>query len=241
MEARAVVVLDFEGRSSEELAARVKQLGFQAHRARDIAQARALVTDSTAPVAVLFLPPEPPGPELRTLLDELPSLPPGFSPGVVAVGPEPDPAVRSALREAGVHRALWEPFDDGSLRFVVSEELTDPEELGARIEPRVPTTLFARIQVGGRRKEALVYNLSASGVYLETPRPSMRGAHIRVELPLPDGEVEAEALVVYTNVPGNLHRPLLPFGMGARFTDLDPTHAERLRSYVHERLHRFEV
>jgi len=79
---------------------------------------------------------------------------------------------------------------------------------------------------GGREKEALVYSVSPGGAFLATPRPSMRGARVSVQLPLPAGNLSLDGRVLYTNVPGNLQRPDLPVGMGVAF-DAPSSEAER--------------
>jgi hypothetical protein len=71
---------------------------------------------------------------------------------------------------------------------------------------------------------AVVCNLSTLGAYLATPRPAMRGGTLRIEVPLDEGEVEAQGLVMWNNVPGNLRRTNVPVGMGvaSRLVDRGP-------------------
>jgi hypothetical protein len=46
--------------------------------------------------------------------------------------------------------------------------------------------------------------------------------------------VRAVGVVVYTNVPGNLHRSNLPVGMGVRFGDMTEPASAALRRLVAE-------
>lgn len=94
--------------------------------------------------------------------------------------------------------------------------------------------LAAQVFQAGRQKPARVYTLSSGGVYLETPRPTMRGARVEVELTIGAGPVRAAGVVVYTNVPGNLHRSNLPVGMGIRFSDVPEPSCAALRRLVAE-------
>lgn len=235
-EDRGALVVDDGTPGLRDLVSRIRRLGVEAERAEGAEAARALLAREGERVAVVFVPARLPEPELKSLASET-----AGAAALIATGQAPSEDVREILRGAGIEQALWEPYDDGALRFVVNEQLTPPEDRAGRAEIRVPTTLFAKIEVGARRKDALVYNLSASGLYLETPRPSMRGARLQAEIPLPDGDVRAPALVVYTNVPGNLQRPHLPFGMGVRFLELDPGAEALLRRYVEDRAARFRV
>jgi uncharacterized protein (TIGR02266 family) len=87
----------------------------------------------------------------------------------------------------------------------------------------------------------MVYNLSPGGAFLQTNRASMNGAHVEVELQLPEGPIAARGEVIFANVPGNLQRPNLPLGMGVRFEDLDPASRKKILSYVKQRVTELEV
>ena len=71
-----------------------------------------------------------------------------------------------------VNRALFAPNDG----------FYDPEKSQVRQDLRVPTELAARVQVGGREKQAYVYSLSLGGCFLETLRPTLVGGAIKVLL-----------------------------------------------------------
>lgn len=238
---RSVLVVDDGTDSARDVVARLRHLGLETHVAEAAERSRAVFDAEAERIGLVFVAASGFGPELGSFLEYLRTQRIIETPGIVAVGPAPDESVRAALREAGVDRALWEPYDDGTLRFIVNEELLEEDEFRARGEQRVPTTLLARVEVGGRLKDALVYNLSVTGAYLETPRPSMRGARLVLELPIPDGDVRVGAEVVYTNVPGNLQRSALPLGMGVRFLAVEAEATDRLRRYVEDRARRFQV
>ena len=154
----------------------------------------------------------------------------------LAVGDMPVPAIRDRLRDEGFTLALWHPFDDRTLRFQVNRAFLRARGDGpARSELRAPLALRASIHVAGRRKEAQVYNLSERGAFLETPRPSIVGTRIEVELQLPKGPRSLPGKVLYTNVTGNLLRPNTPIGMGVRFEDPSPALCEDLAQIVEQR------
>lgn len=154
----------------------------------------------------------------------------------LAVGRAPAPEIRNRLREMGFTLALWHPCDDHTLRFQVNQAVARARgEKAARAELRAPLAWQVSVHAGGRHKKAQVYNLSKRGAFLETARPSMVGAEINVELPLPNGRTPLPASVVHTNVPGNLLSPCVPIGMGIRFTDPSPTVTDDLARIVEER------
>ena len=180
-------------------------------------------------------------PRLKTQIKALRKKGPASGVSFAAYGRPPDRAGRKTLRSAGVTLALWEPFDDGTLRFQVNRATTGDREEHGRRAPRVPTYLLARISQGGRTKDAVVYSLSAGGCFLETPRASMEGAQIEVEIRIPGNPVEARGLVRFSNVPGNLQRPNLPLGMGVRFEALSSECEKQLKDYIETRLAQLEV
>ena len=158
----------------------------------------------------------------------------------VAVGKLPERRARRRLRAAGVRLALWEPFDEGALRFQVNRAISgDP--LDQRSDLRVPTHLMARVVIGERTKDTVVYSMSLKGAFLETPRASMDQSQFEIEIRLPTGLIRMRAQVIYSNVPGNLQRPNLPLGMGVLFDGASKEDSKALRSYVRERSAGFEV
>lgn len=154
---------------------------------------------------------------------------------LVVTGPTPEPGERAALREAGVELALFEPFDDGTLRFVLNEALRDDERHRRRESVRVPSSALARVVSASGAKSAFVYSLSVGGAFLETHRPTAPRGRLRVEIILPERRVVAQAVVVQTNVPGNLQRGNVPLGMGVRFEALGSEDREALERHIAER------
>jgi hypothetical protein len=154
----------------------------------------------------------------------------------IACGPPPHPSDRATLRHAGVRYALFEPFTDEELRFVLNQARHEGQTEATRTDQRVPADLRARIVARTGEKVALLYNLSPTGAYLVTPRPTLRGGEVRLHFELPpDWEVSIDGHVVWNNVPGNLRRGNAPIGMGVRFVDIPAEVRTRLLDYVAER------
>ncbi len=230
-ERRTVLVLDLDEEELNGCVLRLRRLRLPLLHAKTWAEAERLVDAEGERVGAVLFAPGLVDTDLPPLLERLGAhlLHP---PVLVTVGRPPEAERRERLRAAGVEYALWDPFDDRTLRFVVNEALAPADARGGRGGVRIPTGLEARVETGGRTKGVHAYSLSTTGAYLETARPSMRGARLVMEITLPDGLLRAAARVVFANVPGNLQRPNLPLGMGVRFEDLDPAEATRLRRYV---------
>ena len=158
----------------------------------------------------------------------------------VVFGPRPGPTVRSSLREAGVRFAIFDPATDEELRFVVNEARYASAPALPRLEQRVPADLPARILAKNGEKVAVVYNLSITGAYVATPRPTLRGGSVRLSFSLPGGEASLQANVVWNNVPGNLRRFHTPIGMGLRFTETPTDVQSELDGWVEERVRSYQ-
>ena len=235
---RCVLLLDGPSGRLAGLRDRLSGLGLSGIVAKDLVEAgRALTARSPARVALLV--PEFAGAALRQVLAQLVAQAPEHELAFVATGPTPTPETRVRLRAAGIRFALWEPFDDGALRFQLNR--ARHTKGNGRDELRIPTTLLARIIAADRPRDAIIYNLSARGAFLETPRAQLRGALIEIEIPLPSGVVRVRARVRFHNVAGNLQRSNLPFGMGIEFTGVPRDATEAIRLYVEERSKAFEV
>lgn len=146
-----------------------------------------------------------------------------------------------ALRRAGVRFLLADPFTDEELRFVLNEAHHADAQDAPRLEERVPASFRARVVTKTGERVAHVCNLSMTGAYLATPRPTLRGGIVELHLPLEPGEVAVQVQVVWNNVPGNLRRPHAPIGMGVRFIQMPEATTKQLRSYLDESIRTYRL
>ena len=232
---RSVLVLDGGGAPRAALVHRLRRLGYRTLRAKSPEDAFRLVEEHRHATAVALIPPDLAVMDLAHALAALAAKAPGGQLAYVVNGPRPGGETLDELRAAGVSLALWDPFDDARLRFQVNRALAE-DDLGGlpRREVRAPVDLPVQVFRAGRRQPARSYTLSGGGIYLETPRPAMRGAALELEVPIGAGPLRLPGTVVYTNVPGNLHRTNLPVGMGVRFGDLPDAAAVAIRRLVGE-------
>jgi hypothetical protein len=221
---------------AERLAARLRRIGVRSVGAATPETMRRLARHSDFVLRSVVVSARFSVPELALALEPLRARLDAGALCPVVSGEKPGPESRSALRAAGYELALWQPFDDATLRFQVNRSLARarlrPEARGA---VRAPLGLPADVLCGARSKPTRVYSLSANGAFLETPRPSPTGARLEVALRLPGSVVTLRARVIHTNVTGNLRRDTAPLGMGVCFEEMDPALRNALAALVTER------
>ncbi|MGH0035459.1 MAG: PilZ domain-containing protein [Myxococcota bacterium] len=219
----------------QEMSARLQPLDVTPLLAADLAEAEAVLAKAGTPVAAALIDLALVDRNLKGCLKRLRRHAPTTGMTFVAFGAAPERATRKTLRSAGVSLGLWEPIDEGVLRFQINRALNGSREGHGRSSPRVPTFLVARVHGGGRTKDAVVYSLSETGAFLETPRASMDGAQVEIEMNLPGQALRLSGKVVFSNVPGNLQRPNLPLGMGVRFGEMSRDERKRIAEFVDDR------
>ncbi|HYB12915.1 MAG TPA: PilZ domain-containing protein [Myxococcota bacterium] len=230
---RSILLLDGANHRLSAVAERLPLLGFSAVRAKTPEEALQLVESPRYDFGAALLPPDLPVANLAGALQVLRER--GAHRLVcIAIGSKPGAEGLDRLRSAGVELAVWNPIDDATLRFQMNRALFAFQGESLRREVRAPTDLRVRFSAGGRQKEASLYTLSARGAFLATPRPSLRGASVAVELPLAEN-LAVGGRVLYTNVPGNLQRTTLPLGMAVEFTALTPEAENSIRRSVAQR------
>jgi hypothetical protein len=222
------------------IALRLIRLGVDVLYAKSIDEAWLLAKQEGARIGVLLFPPGVQTEGLARVAACVAAHPEARLPSLIAVGERPDEATRARLRDAGVSCAVWQPGDDGALRFAVNSAVL-PEAVAPHSEPRAPISLLASFHHEGERRDAVVYTLSAHGAFLETPRPALKDAQIELEIWLYDEAIACAARVAYANEPGEQRRASWPVGMGVVFAELDERLKECIRHYVEERAACFAV
>jgi DNA-binding response OmpR family regulator len=227
---QTILLLDGLDVTMEAVTDRLRGLRCVAIRAKTADEALELAQGHA--VGAVILPSDLPGPDARALVGALRSCATGQGMTFLAAGPEPHLDQRDALRAAGVSIALWEPFDDALLRYQVNRALASIAGRRPRGALRVPCSVPARARTGDREKPGRLYTLSEHGLFFETPRASMRGVEVVLELQLGGQVLPARGRVALSNVPGNLRNPKLPVGIGVRFTDLPEASGSAIRQAV---------
>lgn len=235
-----VLVLEIGGRG-EDLSGRLLLNHFRARSVSTIEEAEEILTASEPLIQAALLPSQHGLPDLVGTLNRLRAVASSGHLSFVMVGKRPRAQEIDNAKSAGVEVALFEPFTDPELRFILNDACHDPALVSERDRPRVPCDVVARVLSSTGEKVAPVYNISEGGAYLETSRPAQVSAKVDVELRLPTGAIRVAATVVSTNVPGNLMRPQLPLGMGVQFQDVDHGVADTLRRYIEDRAGSYQL
>jgi hypothetical protein len=226
---------------ARNLAGRLSLIGAgRGVRVADLDTARAAQATTPKPFSVGFVSSEHGLHDLSKTLREIDEKNTAGPIPWIAFGPLPAAGERARIRQAGARFALFDPASDEELRFVVNEARHASTPALPRLEQRVPAGLPARLLAKNGEKVALVHNLSVTGAFVATPRPTLRGGAVRLSFSLPGGEASLPATVVWNNVPGNLRRFHAPVGMGLRFTEIPTDIRRELSAWVEERTRSYQ-
>jgi hypothetical protein len=238
-----VILIEGSPGRLNELARRIRLQGAEPILATGTADAGSLMPEPGADmnIAAVLLDATLASRGLKKELQHLRAAARGMSLFFLAVGERPEAGARRKLRSADVRYALWEPFDDATLRFQLNRAWNADRDDHKRANPRIPTYLHAQVGGGQRVKDGVVYSLSIQGAFIETPRASMAGAPVALAIRLPSCFIETKGRVIFANVPGNLQKPNLPLGMAVRFEELTAQTSKQLKLYVKDRLAQLEV
>jgi len=224
-----------------DLARRIRLQGAEPLLAEDLREAALLLPEGEHGISAVLISAKLASRGLKKDLAKLRARGPEQELYFMAVGDPASSSQRRQLRSAGVRLALWRPFDDTTLRFQLNRAWNGNQDGHKRIAPRIPTSLHAQIGGGQRPKDGVVYSLSTTGAFIETPRAAMAGASLELAISLPGCFIRVPSRVAFANVPGNLERPNLPLGMGVRFEAIDSKTEKSLKAYVKRRLAELEV
>lgn len=159
---RRILVLDSPAGELQRLALQLMGSEFGVHYANDIDEAQLLSRDAGGRImAVLFSTAMP--------LERVSSMAARFgikAAGLVPVGPRPANRVVAALAFHGVRWQLFDSPSDEAIRFVISSVLFERDPLELRYHLRVPTSISARLDFAGCKREATIRDIGLGGVCL---------------------------------------------------------------------------
>lgn len=239
--AGTALVLEGPGESLGPVALRLVRLGLAVHYARWSDEARLLLGQEEGRIRAIVVSSDIDPAQARRVCDEARTQVSEGYVSLVVIGAPPAAEARAALREAGASWAVWEPFDDGDLRFVLNSAMALPSELAPRSEPRAPVSLICWIQIGSTRSFGVLGSLSSRGGFVEMAQPLAVGRQVQLEFALGEVTVATGARIIYRNAPEEHRAPNLALGCGVLFEAIDSDDQKRIRAYVGRRATRFTV
>lgn len=235
------LVLDDEARRLGPLAVRLVRAGVDVFYTPFVDEARLLMRQEGSRVCALIIAPRV-DPDVAAGLLEWGTGPDGRAlRAMIVVGPEPPAATRLRLRSAGAEWALFEPFDDAELRFVVNTAVARPEEQALRREPRAPCKAHVWIQAGASRYFGVFYSLSARGGFVEMASPPPKGMQVELEFDVDDRHHRVKAEVIYRNERSEVSARNLPWGMGVVFAEMAEPDETALRIWCAAHARRYRL
>jgi Tfp pilus assembly protein PilZ len=237
-----VLIADSPDCALGEVAVRLTRLGIDPLYTNDLDEALLLAVQESERVGAIAFPVSLPLIDLdRTI--KLVATRAGVGPNsLIPIGPAADAERVLALRERNIRWAVWEPFQDADLRFVLSNVLLQNARGEVRLEPRIPGHgVRARLYKDEVGSAVDVVDLSMGGVFLATDRPLPEQSEVTLEL-----EVDAHALRMRGNVRWvrenyGGERDDMRVGMGVEFEEAGAALGRDLRRFVQSRISRYVV
>jgi len=102
-----------------------------------------------------------------------------------------------------------------------------------RRSPRLDVVLKVRFETSADFQDALIQNISQTGVYLATDAPFDVGYQFAIEIDLPNdkGQIKGKCEVIWVN---EIEAEDYPKGMGVKLFELEPKDRELLEEYLKE-------
>lgn len=164
---RRLLIADTPTGELQQLALDLLGRNFEVHYANDLDEAQLLAREFEGEIsAVLF--------KAGLQTEKVPNLAARFGvppAALIPVGSRPPEPVVRALAHHGVVWQLWDDPPDASIRFVISGVLFDHDPLEIRYHLRVPTNLPARLELGGRKTDTTIRDISLGGACLVGGQP----------------------------------------------------------------------
>jgi CheY-like chemotaxis protein len=232
-----ILLLGANAPEMEVLRTRLIRIGYRVIPAKTPEQAHTFLRVAGTRIGAVIVPSEMPVMNLRAALDFMRRIAPAAPLTFLGAGREPGAEGRQRLRSAGIQIPIFDPLDLHTLRFQLNRALaTGRPQHRQRTTLRAPADWPVVVKSGVRQKEGRIYSISASGAYLSIAQPWMVKARVELRLAIPGADsVTASGRVVMTNVPGNVMKRSLPFGMGVHFDQVTEQSSVALLIYAEER------
>ncbi len=242
LEHRRVLIADSPDCPLGHMAIRLTRLGIEPIYSNDLDEALLLAVQESPRVEALAFPAALSLSDIDHMIKQVASRA-GIGPeAMIPVGPIPDAEIVRAFRERKFCWAIWEPYHDADLRFVLSNVMLRDEDFDLRLEQRVPGHgVQARLFEGSQGSDVDVIDLSAGGVFLATEQPLPADSRVNLELDVASSSIRMEGKVRWVRLDYRGDRDDMRVGMGVEFGPTNPERGDALRRFVQERMARYVV
>jgi len=238
---RFALIIDSESSELGGVAVRLLQLGIDVLYAADVDEAALLAVQESERLGAVLVPASFEIQFVKALISRVCSKLASGPRSLIVSGLEEDSDLTQLLRDNGVEWALREPYEERELRFVTTAAMATDHGGERRKHIRIPVDIETTVFMGRHRKKVSVYDLSVSGAYFDTAHPFLEGSRISLEIPLPEGAVLGNGIVVNSKSAEKPGRPDVPDGMGVIFTNLAPGCTDLLSDYIDGWIKRFRL
>jgi hypothetical protein len=238
---RFALIIDSSDSALGGVAVRLLDLGIDLLYAADLDEAILLAAQESQRLGAVLIPSSFEVDLIEGLISRVCSKLAAGPRSLIIAGHEREPEFVERLRDHGVEWAVCEPYDDRELRFVMTAAMSTGHTGERRKHLRIPANIETTVFMGRHRKKVVVHDLSLTGAYFATPHPFLEDSRVSLEIPLPNGPVLGNGLVVNAKTADKPGRPDVPEGMGVAFNNLSPESYERLQDFVEGWIDRFRL
>lgn len=237
---RLLLVVDGDKTSLGETALRLVRLGVPTVHAADLDEAELMARQDGGRIGALLMPACVSDERMGQVLERV-GVHTGLATRRIALlGTEPPPERVAELKECGCVWRVWEPWDDGDLRFVARTVLWSETDNDLRLDPRIPTELPGMVSRRGASHAVTVVDLSISGARIESKQAVEVGCPIGLEVAVMKSLLTVKAVVRWIAEPSS-GATALPRGYGVEFVDPPEAVCHTLEAYVQEQTARFRM
>jgi CheY-like chemotaxis protein/Tfp pilus assembly protein PilZ len=150
---------------------------------------------------------------------------------VVMLTSQSDPGLKDTCERLGCAGFLYKPVEPDMLY----RRLQAVSESIPRANIRLATSLKVIMTEGtGVPQTGIATEISEGGLFVRTPDPRSKGATLRVRIVLPQKEIEAKTVVLYSVTAAD--EPHKEPGMGMKFVEIANADRETVRRFIKEKL-----
>lgn len=153
---------------------------------------------------------------------------------VIVLTAESDPEMRDTCLQLGCAAYLYKPVEPNVLYRTIQSVSEALPRAHIRLKTSIRVTIGDDTPMGGAARDEQAIALSEGGLYVRTSYPQPQNAVTPVCIRLPDREVRAKAVVLYT-----YPIPIGPYqepGMGMKFIELSDADRAAIRKFIKENL-----